>query len=169
MIEAEPAGDSVDEFAEAEQSALCRIDVAVTTATAARSYIIWIGADEATAVSDATGEVAVALDPQFATAALARILRIGPRAHPDPGAGAPPGPSLDSARELQVSVTWNDAAGSPTGRTLTLLDSGTALHTGDNASGGDHSWTATTTTQVWRLLQRMLPDDDELALRDAGE
>ncbi|MGQ0630722.1 MAG: hypothetical protein ACT4P1_06735 [Sporichthyaceae bacterium] len=168
MIDAQPSGSGVDDIAEAKRSALCRVDVAVTTAAATRNYVVWIGSEQATATSDSTDEPAVVLGPPFATAALARILGLGPRAHSDPGTNTAPGPFPGSARELQVSVTWDDAGGNPTGRTLTMLDTGTALHLDDAASEGEHSWTATTTTQVWRLLQRLLPDDDELGRHEAG-
>lgn len=92
-------------------------------------------------------------DRSMRLAALAEILR-------EP----PPSPD-EHWRAGRVVLTWAGPDGEPTGRELTLLDRPSGILIADGPGGTDAAcvtWTSATTSQLWRRIIMLLPDDIEL-------
>lgn len=132
--------------------------------------------------------------PDFTPAAIARVLRLGPR-------GVPPGPPLSSPTSLlealfaddrstrreaiaelteqeesdaaserrwqasRVVVGWTGPDGDPAGRDLTMVRTarGTRVTEFPDPAADVVLWAPVTSSELWRAIVGLLPDDAEVA------
>jgi hypothetical protein len=150
----------------------------------------WLRADGAALLLDLPDEGLrdlVTLPADLLPAAIARVVRLGPRPTPEPEP-LPVGSDLVAGllaadpderrrasdalagvvrlnagqwRTWRAQMTWHDPRVGLTGRAVQVVDAGPGLFLA--ASDGEQGtlW-PTTPTAVWRILIRLLPDNDEV-------
>jgi hypothetical protein len=168
---------------------VCHLQLALTGGDGARLKAGdgWVRADEVALLVDLPEEGPrdlVTMPADLVPAAIARMVRLGPRPRPepeplpvdadvvagllamDPGerrraaeglSAVVPGPS----RTWRAQMTWHDPRVGVTGRAVQVVDAEPGLFLAA-ADGGEGTLWPTTPTAVWRLLIRLLPDSSEL-------
>lgn len=153
-----------------------RVDVAGRART--QTHLAWVDLDTAalllTVHDDELQLLATA--PQHLAAAVARVVRLGPRKVGEREPVAVEADLLedlfhaDDLRRLSAmtlvgaDLAWTLAVGWPGGeRLMSVVDGPTGLHLVEPA---DECWqlTPVTATLLWRRLTALLPDDDEAAV-----
>lgn len=170
---------------------VCSLEVRIADGERVRLYQAWIGSEASALRLDADGhaEDLITVETDHVPAAVARILRLGPRvakcretvtcepnlldrafsandAERADVAAQLLGSDIDRWRISTVESMWPDARRQLSGRALVLADSPGGLYRLTPAGSGLRR-EPVTPTEVWRLVIGLLPADAELVADSA--